>query len=137
MDKISEIQSTAGEGFGFLLVKFEDISASEFRERYSDLKAEIDKVQFPGEAEDPIIQDFGSGEFLPVITINMAYAVPEDNAQKIADDLEEDLKDITGVARVQVSGLAEREIWVEVDPFKMNALRVTFDEIVVASSCGI
>jgi len=132
VDKISEIQSTAGEGFGFLLVKFEDMSDREFRERYTDLKAEIDKVEFPDEAEDPIIEAFDSGDFLPIITINMAYTIPEDNAQKIADELEEDLKDLAGVARVQVSGLAEREIWVEVNPVEMNALRVTFDEIVMA-----
>ncbi len=132
VDKISEIQSTAGEGFGFLLVKFEDMSEGEFRERFSDLKAEVDKVDFPEEAEDPLLEDFGSGDFMPVIDINMAYTIPENNAQIFADELDEDLRDIPGVAKVQVSGLAEREIWVEVDPYKLNALRVTFDEIVFA-----
>ena len=132
VDKISEIQSTAGEGFGFLLVKFEDVSDSEFRELYSDLKAEIDKVELPEDAEDPIIDDFGSGDFLPVITINMAFTIPEDNAQKIADELESDISDLPGVARVQVSGLAQREIWIEVDPVKLNTLQITFDEIVMA-----
>jgi multidrug efflux pump len=132
VDKISEIHSTAGEGFGFILVKFEDISQNEFRERYTDLKTEIDKVDLPEEAEDPLYEAFDSGDFLPIITINMAYNIPEDNAQKIADDLEEDLNDLSGVARVQVSGLAEREIWVEVDPTKMNAYQLTFDEIVMA-----
>ncbi|KAA3662513.1 MAG: AcrB/AcrD/AcrF family protein [Calditrichaeota bacterium] len=132
VDKIDEIQSTAGEGLAFVLVKFEDISDSEFREKYTDLKAEIDKVSFPDGAEDPIIDDFGSGDFLPVITVNMAYDVPEDNAQKIADELEDDLLDLTGVAKVQVSGLAEREIWVEVDPARMNAYNITFDQIILA-----
>lgn len=132
VEDISEIQSTGGEGFGFLLVKFEDMSDREFRERYIDLKAEIDKVELPGEAEDPIIETFSSGDFLPVITINMGYTIPEDNAQKIADELEEELKDLPGVTRVQVSGLAEREIWVEVDPVRLDGLGVTFDEIVMA-----
>ena len=52
VDKVAEIQSTAGEGFALLLVKFEDVSDREFRERYMDLKTEIDKgaalVQQPG-----------------------------------------------------------------------------------------
>jgi multidrug efflux pump subunit AcrB len=132
VDKIDEIQSTAGEGFGLILVKFEDMSANEFRERYVDLKAEIDKVALPEEAEDPLTDAFDSGDFLPIITVNMTYKIPEDNAQKIADDLEQDLNDLTGVARVQVSGLAEREIWIEADPVKMNSLNVTFDQIVMA-----
>lgn len=132
VEDISEIQSTAGEGFGFVLVKFDDMSDTEFREHYTDLKAEIDKVEFPEDTEDPLIQSFGSGDFLPVITVNMSYSIPEDNAQKIADELEDDIKDLKGVAKVQVAGLAQREVWVEVDPGKMNALGITFDEIVMA-----
>lgn len=132
VDKIDEIQSTAGEGFGFVMVKFEDVSDTEFRELYSDLKAEVDKVDFPTEAEDPLFEDFDSEDFLPVITINMSFDIPEANAQKIADDLELDLKDLPGVSKIQVSGLAQREIWVEVDPVKLNALGLTFDEIIMA-----
>lgn len=132
VDKIQEIQSSAGEGFGFVLVKFENMSDSEFREHFTDLKAEIDKVELPEDAEDPLIESFGSGDFLPVINITMSFTIPEDNAQKIADELEDDLNDIPGVSKVQVSGLAEREIWIEVDPVKMNSLGVTFDEIVFA-----
>jgi len=132
VNNISEIQSTAGEGFGFLLIKFEDMSESEFREHYTDIKAEVDKVQLPTDAEDPLFQSFSSGDFLPVITVNMAFSIPEDNAQKIADNLEDDLNDLSGVAKVQVAGLAQREVWVEIDPDKLNALKVTMDEIVMA-----
>lgn len=131
VNKIDNIQSDSEEGFGSLLIRFEDMSDSEFRECYADLKTEVDKVDFPDDAEDPILEEFDSGDFVPVITINMAYTTPEDNAQLIADELEDDLMDINGVAKVQVSGLAEREIWVEVDPVKLNAYHVTFDEIVM------
>lgn len=132
IEDVSEIQSNSGEGFGFIMVKFEDMSASEFREHYVDLKAEIDKVDLPDEAEDPLIEAFDSGDFLPVIAVNMSYTTTTDEASKIADELEEDLKDIPGVAKVQVSGLAEREIWVNVDPVKLNAMNVSFDEIIFA-----
>ncbi len=132
IEDISEIQSNAGEGFGFVMVKFEDMSESEFREHYVDLKAEIDKVDLPEDAEDPLIEAFDSGDFLPVIAINMSYTVSDNEAQKIADNLEEDLKDLPGVAKIQVSGLAEREIWVETDPVKLNAMNVSFDEIIFA-----
>ncbi len=132
IDNISEIQSNAGEGFGFVLVKFEDMSESDFREHYVDLKSKIDKVDFPDEAEDPIIEAFDSGDFMPVITINMSYTTSTDEAQRIADNLEEDLQDLAGVAKTQVSGLAKREIWIEVDPVKLNALNVSFNEIIIA-----
>lgn len=129
IENISEIQSTAGEGFGFLLVKFEDMSQSKFREKLSELKSEIDKVILPEDAEDPIVDDFSSSDFQPVITINLAFSIPEENAFKIADELEEELIDLPGISQVQVSGLAEREIWIEVDPAKLNSYHISFDEI--------
>src|SRR3990172_999562 len=132
VDKISEIQSETGKSYSFLLIKFDDMSEREFREKLTDVKTEIDKVVLPEDAEDPLIEAFDSGDFLPIITANMSFTIPEDNAHKIADDLEEDITDLPGVARVQVSGLAEREIWVEVEPARMNSLGVTFDEIVMA-----
>ena len=132
VDKISEIQSTAGEGFAFVMVKFEDVSDSEFRELFNDLKAEVDKVDLPTEAEDPVYESFDTGDFVPVIAVNMSFTIPEDNAQLIADKIEDDLKDIPGIAKSQVSGLAAREIWIEVDPAKLNSFNVTFDEIIYA-----
>ncbi len=132
IEKIDEIQSTAGESIGFVLIKFEDISDSEFRERYLDLKAEIDKVEFPDEAEDPIIDDFNSEDFLPIITVNMSFTIPEANAQIIADEIKEDLEDMTGISKVQVSGLPEREIWVEVDPVKLNSYNLSINDVMMA-----
>lgn len=132
IDNIDEIQSTAGEGFGFVLIKFEDMSEADFRQKYNEVKAEVDKVELPDEAEDPDIDDFSSSDFLPLINVNMAFSVPEETAQQIADKLEDEFKEIVGVARVQVSGLGEREIWIEADPVKMNSLGVNFENIVFA-----
>lgn len=130
VDDIDEIQSTAGEGFGFVLVKFRDIPIDEFRHRYTELKSELDKVDFPEDAEDPIVDDFSSSDFLPLINVNMAFSIPEANAQLIAENIQDELNKLTGVAKVQVSGLGEREVWIEVNPEKMNNLNITFDDII-------
>ena len=132
LDKLDELQSSAAEGLALFLVKFEDMSESEFREIYTDLKARIDRVDLPEEAEDPDVDDFDSGDFLPILTVNMAYTIPEENAQIVAEDLEEDLKNISGVARSQVSGLPEREIWIEVDPTRLTARGLSVLDVVRA-----
>ncbi len=132
INKIDEIQSTAGNSLGFILVKFEDMSHTDFVELYNELKSEIDKVKLPEEAKDPIIDDFSSGDFIPAIDIIMAYDIPEVNAQKIADEVEEELKDIKGVAKVQLSGMGKREIWVEADPEKLNNYHISFTELLFA-----
>ena len=132
LDKIDELKSTAAEGLALVLVKFEDMPESEFREIYTDLKGRIDRVALPAEAEDPEIDDFDSGDFLPILTVNMAFTIPGENAQIVADDLEEDLKNISGVAKVQIAGLPEREIWVEVDPSRLAARGLTILDVVRA-----
>ena len=132
IDNIDKIESTAYGDFGFVLVKFEDMSESEFREHYVDLKAEFDKVSFPDETEDPIIEDFDSEDFLPIINVNLAFDIPEENAQKIAEDLEDDLEDLNGIQKIQISGMAKREIWVQVNPVKLYTLGVTFEQIIGA-----
>ncbi len=132
LDKIDELQSSAGEGLALFLIKFEDMSESEFREIYTDLKARIDRVALPDEAEDPHVDDFDSGDFLPILTVNMAYTIPEENAQIVAEDLEEDLKNLSGVARIQVAGLPDREIWIEVDPSGLTARGLSVLDVVRA-----
>ncbi len=132
IDDISKIESYASENIGFIMVKFENLSQRDFRDRYIDLKWAVDKAELPDEAEDPEIDDFSSADIFPIININMSYKIPGENALKIADDLEEDLDDISGISKIQVSGMDEREIWVEVDPTKMNALNVRFEEILFA-----
>jgi len=132
VDNIDEMQSTSGEGFGFVLVKFEDLSEVDFRQRYNELKSELDKVSFPDDAEDPQVDDFNSSDFLPLINVNMAYLIPEANAQIIADEIQDDLENLNGVAKVQVSGLGKREIWIEADPVRMNNRSISFDDIIFA-----
>ena len=87
----------------------------------------------PDEAEDPLVDDFNSSDFLPLINVNMAFSIPEANAQIIAENIQDELENLKGVAKVQVSGLGEREIWVEADPEKMNSRGVTFDDIIFAT----
>ena len=114
------------------MVKFKDISEDIFRQRYNELQSELDKVELPDEADDPLVDDFGSSDFLPVLNVNMAYTIREANAQIIAENMQEDMEDASGVAKVQVSGLGEREIWIEADPERMNNRNVSFDDIIFA-----
>ncbi len=132
IEDLDEMQSTSSEGYGFVMLKFKDISETKFRERMSEVQNDVDKVALPDEAEEPMVDDFSSGDFIPVISVDMSSEIPDENAHKIAEDLEEDLLSISGVAKVQVSGLAKREIWVEVDPDKLLHLGVTIDEVVLA-----
>ncbi len=132
IDRIDELLSTAGEGWGFLWIKFEEMSKHDFTAAMQDVRMHIDQANLPGDIEDPIIEDFGSDDFAPVISVGITFSSDEDVAADIADDLADDIEHIADVAKVQISGLEDREIWVEVDPFQLAAQNLTLSSVVGA-----
>ncbi|MCU0611211.1 MAG: efflux RND transporter permease subunit, partial [Candidatus Eisenbacteria bacterium] len=132
IDKVSEISTTAGESFAFFLVKFEEMSSSDFTAKMQEVRLAIDKAIIPDETEDPIVEDFGSDDFVPVFSAAITYADNREVAAAVADDIVDQIERIPDVAKIQVSGLEDREIWVEVDPLKLNAHHLTLGSVVRA-----
>jgi multidrug efflux pump len=133
IDKVSEISTTAGEGFSFFLVKFEEMSSSDFTAKMQEVRLQVDKAVIPDEAEDPVIEDFGSDDFVPVFSVARTYnGENQEVATAVADDLVDEIERLPDVAKIQVSGVEDREIWVEVDPVKLNAQRLTLGAVVRA-----
>ncbi len=130
IDHVDEILSTAGEGYAFFLVKFDEISSVEFTAKLQEIRLQVDKADLPEDAEDPIIEDFGSDDFVPVIAVVLGYTGNVEQAARIAEDLKDDIEEIPGVAKIQLSGLEEREIWVEVDPAAVHSHGLTLGAVV-------
>jgi len=129
IDLVDEILTTAGEGFAFLLVKFEDMSSADFTAKMQEVRLQVDKAVLPDEVEDPEIEDFGSDDFVPVLSVAITYADNREVAAAVAEDLEEQLERISDVAKIQVSGVEEREIWVEIDPVALTAQNLTLGAV--------
>ncbi len=55
-----------------------------------------------------------------MITVSLAGDVAEGSLRTIARDLKEDFRRIPGVAAVRIIGARERQIWVEVEPARLN-----------------
>jgi len=134
VDRIDFISSGSEEGQSFIGVKFENIDSDEFDKRFMDLRAEVDAVArtLPKDANDPYAMSFSSADFMPMISVNLSSDLPEKEIKQIVESFKDDIIQIKNVSKVEISGLRDREIWVEVDPGRMNAFNVTFDEIVNA-----
>ncbi|MBN1423274.1 efflux RND transporter permease subunit [Candidatus Fermentibacteria bacterium] len=132
IDKVDEINTTAGEGFAFFLVKFEEMSSSDFTAKMQEVRLAVDKAVIPDETEDPIVEDFGSDDFVPVFSVAITYDTNAEVAAAVADDIVDEIERVSDVAKIQVSGLEDREIWVEVDPVRLNAQHLTLGSVVRA-----
>jgi len=133
VDDIDLISSVSSEGLSFISINFEDMSDDEFDKRFQDVRQEMDKVtDLPEEAEDPALLDFGTADFIPLVAVVLSGNISEFEMKKIAEDMRDDLLDIENVGRVELSGIRDREIWVEADPNRLNAYNLALTQVISA-----
>ena len=134
VDKIESITSTAAEGFSGISIKFDqNISRDEFERLYRDLRTELDKVRnLPEDAEDPVLFKLESNTVTPVIDVVVSGNLPEQRMRELAEALQDEIEAVEGVLEVSIYGIRDRQIWVEVDPDRLDRYSVTLGQIVGA-----
>jgi len=130
VDNIKKIISVSKEGQGFLQVQFDDdISDEEFTRLYQELRVEIDKVSLPEGAIDPIIDDFSTADFLPLVNVVLKGGDDPVALNAAAKNLQEKILDLKHVSKANILGGQDREIWVEADRKKLEAYGVSLNEV--------
>ncbi|HTV19313.1 MAG TPA: efflux RND transporter permease subunit, partial [Polyangiaceae bacterium] len=130
LNGIDRVRSFSREGSGQLLVMFHlgvDVaeSASEVRERISQVR-----YRLPDETREPIIQRFDVSAS-PVLTYTLRGPGSLSALREYADEvLRPALEQVPGVAAVDVRGGAKREVRVELDRARMDALSLTPQAVV-------
>jgi multidrug efflux pump len=130
-DEISDVEdidilsSFSSENTSFISVKFVDMRQSLFDKRFNDLRVELDKVKdLPEDAENPTIFQLNTSTFLPALNVVLSGDIPEEEMKRIAEDLKKRILDLEDVSKIEVAGIRDRQIWIEVDPAKVSASQV-------------
>ena len=129
LDHLDFYLSTSVEGLTTISVVFESINDEEFRAAYADLRRQVDRVDLPGEAEDPEYTSLESSTWMPTVTIAVSGDLPESRLKQIAEQMEDEVESMPGVDAVSLAGVREREIWVEVDPQKLYRYGLSLEEL--------
>ena len=132
VDDVDELLSVSQEGRSEILVKFQP--DTDMNRALSDVRAALDNVpELPEEAEEPRVNEVKSS--FPVITVSLAGDIDEATLRDVAKDLRDDLRRLHGVATVHILGIRERQIWVEVNPERLDQYALSLDDLraVVAS----
>lgn len=128
---IEEITSKSDEGLSSIGVTI-DPGIRDKKKVVRDVERAVDRVQtLPDEVDDPQVFELATKEF-PVIEISLSGPVTEEQRREMAENLEELILDIPGVAQVNRFGWRDREFWVEVDPQKMAVFHVSLQEVMQA-----
>ena len=134
VNKIDLFLSTSSEGRSIIAVNFEELSDRDFDKELENLRTAIESVnELPEEIlNDPQVQELDSSFGFPMLTIVIGGKISERQMREIAEDLKDEILDIKNIASVQIAGLREREIWVEVDPDRLKAYQLPISTILTA-----
>ena len=136
VDQIDLITSRSSEGRSDISVQFEEISDRDFDKRIQDLRNAVDRIKdLPSELLDQpevVAVDISNG--VPMVTVAVSGNLDESQMKLAAEALEKQIIKIDGVSNIQVAGVRDREIWVEVDPDRLKSYNLVTEQVSLALS---
>ncbi len=133
IDKLKQIVSESKEGLSVVRVEFDDgISNDEFERLFQEAQTRFNKVELPEGILQPLIDDFSASDFLPVIEVVLWGKADYATINQTALRLQDKLKSINDVSSVDLVGSRDRQIRIEVNRNKMEALGISINEVVQA-----
>ena len=137
IEKVREISATSQEGMGNIVIEFQ--IERDVDKALEDVRSKIGQVRrnLPDSIKEPIIQKFDPAQ-MPVLSLvvrpDAAHATMGDQElTRIADEfLKRRIENVSGVGRVTVVGGSTRNILVQVDPQKIEALGLTLTQVINA-----
>ncbi len=126
---VKRVISTSTEGFSRVGVELRlevdpQAAAAEVRDKVAAIRG-----QLPPDIEDPTIQRFDVAA-LPVMIYAVGSSLPSDRVRRqVEDALKPLLEQIDGVAAVEINGGQVREVQVNLDPRRLEALGMPITEV--------
>jgi CzcA family heavy metal efflux pump len=132
LKNVEEIRSVSAEGSSMITVEFvPDVDIDNALQWVRD-KVDQAKGDLPDDLEnDPQILEVNLAEF-PVLMVAVSGDVAETVLKGVAEELEDHLEEVPGVLDVVLTGGREHQVQVEIDPDRMAAYRVSFNEVIAA-----
>lgn len=127
--KIKKITSTSQNDFSLIIVEFDtDVKTDLARQKVKDA---IDKAKgdLPTDLTTlPDVQEFAFSE-MPIMFVNVSGDYDGIRLKHYAERLQDRFEALPEITRAEIVGAPEREIQVNVDPYKMQAAQVSFMDI--------
>ena len=127
--KVNKIQSTSQTDYSLIVVEFETEVKTELAKQ--KVKDAIDKARtdLPTDlTSEPNVQEFAFSE-MPIMFVNVTGDYDGVKLKQYADKMQDKFEELTEITRAEIVGAPEREIQINVDPYKMTAARVSFTDI--------
>ncbi len=127
--KVKKITSTSQTDYSLIIVEFDTDVKTELAK--VKVKDAIDKAKtdLPNDlTSEPNAQEFAFSE-MPIMFVNVSGDYDGVKLKQYADKMQDKFEELSEITRAEIVGAPEREIQVNVDPYKMQAARVSFMDI--------
>src|SRR4026209_35232 len=127
--KVNKITSTSQADYSLIIIEFDtDVKTELAKQKVKDA---IDKARtdLPTDlTSEPNAQEFAFSE-MPIMFVNISGDYDGLKLKTYADKMQDKFEELTEITRAEIVGAPEREIQINVDPYKMTAARVSFTDI--------
>ncbi len=131
---IRELTSTSAQDASMIFVEFNtDVN---IEDALADIRDKVDQAKSKLPTNDPfffepLVMDIDLSEF-PIININLSGDYSIEELRSYAEYLEDRIEEINEISKVEIKGINEREVRINVDLYKMEALELSFYDIEMA-----
>lgn len=126
---VKKVTSQSLQDASVVVVEFTTkITPTEAKQRVNDA-VDRAKGDLPNDlTKGPDVSEIDFSEF-PIMFVNIAGEVGLDNLKTYADDLQDRIESLPEIRRVDIIGALEKEVRVDLDPYKMQAMSISFNDV--------
>jgi len=126
---IDNISSTSTQDVSMIIIEFNfDV---DIKDALQDVKDAVDKAKsdLPDDLpQDPLVKDIDLSE-MPVININLSGDFSLEELKDYAEFLQDEIESVYEISKVNIKGIEDRELQINVDPLKLDAYQLSFTDI--------
>lgn len=132
VNDLEEVNSVSAEGYSLVVVKI-DPDARDKKRVVTEIQQAVDRVtDFPPDLEEKPVTEEIRTQDSPIIEVALSGDLSRKELQTLAEELEKQIEDLNEVSSISKRGWQDEQIWVELDPKKLETYRISIDEVVQA-----
>lgn len=132
MRGVKKVSSASYQDVSTIVVEFNTNVST--KQALQDTKDRVDKAKtdLPDDLpSDPMVMDLDFSEF-PIMNVSLSGDFSMKNLKQYAEILQEEFEGLKEISEASIRGIEEREIQINVDPYKLDAVGLTFNDIALA-----
>jgi HAE1 family hydrophobic/amphiphilic exporter-1 len=127
---VKHVTSISHEGYSNVIVEFQlevkiDEASQDARSKIAAIRGEL-----PQGIEEPIVQKFDvSGLPIASLAVRSNTLTPRELSTLVEKKIKKRIENISGIGKINLVGLSKREVNVNIDPLRLEALNMGVDEV--------